>query len=114
MAAALEAQVAALAGALREYIAVRSDHELSDHLFYCQSCGWQGNDKSLLHHADDCAAMALLTADATHLAALDAARREVCAAERFVESTYSGTPTGNEARKRLGAALDALAKLEGK
>ena len=89
--AALEAQVAVLAAALSD---VESDE--------CRAC----NAYLLARNS--------LTADAQHLAQLDAARREVCAAAEFVESTYTGTPTGNDARERLRAALDALAKLEGR
>lgn len=88
--AALEAQVAALAGALRE---IEADQ--------CYAC--------LSFHTT----RSVLTADAAHLSALDAARREVCAAAVGIEIPgVDDARTPTQKFDRLRAALDTLAKLE--
>lgn len=115
--AALEAQVAALAGALRPFAQFIDQWEqkplagMADE-FYAIHTGteWEAS----LRRSDCLTARAALTADATHLAQLDAARREVCKIAAFLDSTYAGTPTGEDVRTRIRTALDALAKLEGR
>lgn len=92
--AALEAQVAALAGAL--------DHA-HDAMVQCPECS----------PAEAYRAEAALTADATHLAALDAARREVCAKADKLSEWNPFAPGEVEQWDSLLEALDALAKLEG-
>ena len=105
--AALEAQMAALAGALQDFVdefpLVDSDGQEP----YCdmQGCiGGRGRDHK--HWCPVPRGRAVLTADATHLAQLDAARREVC------EQVESHCDCYTHADVR--AAIDALAKLEGR
>lgn len=102
--AALEAQNAALAQALHLQLHSRR----ADGDCYCEmrTFGQKGSK-----HDDGClAARAALTADATHLAQLDAARREVCAAAEAWRTAQSHEE--DERTVRLCAALDVLAKLE--
>lgn len=106
--AALEAQNAALAGALQDFVdefpLVDSDGQEP----YCdmQGCiGGKGRDHK--HWCPVPKGRAALTADAQHLAQLDAARREVCR----VAFAFCA---GKAQLQQLVAALDALAKLEGR
>lgn len=110
--AALEAQNAALAGALQDFVdefpLVDSDGQEP----YCdmQGCiGGKGRDHK--HWCPVPKGRAALTADAQHLAQLDAARREVCA---DMERIAWHNLTAAEAQRIARAALAALAKLEGR
>ena len=110
--AALESQVAALAGASWELC--REFRETLDHRINHDHYEQWVIDKSvaILTAAEDS-----LTADAQHLAQLDAARREVCAAaERIYAAIRAAVPgvMPLDPLVDLRAALDALAKLEGR
>ena len=105
--AALEAQVAALAGFVSRLNALRGD-------LYEHGGTWEHWLHQWPQFADELQALA--TADATHLARLDAARREVCAAAEQLYAAIRAAGPGTiplEPLMDLRAAVDALAKLEG-
>lgn len=118
--AALEAQVAALAGALRHTYS--EDIRIAAELVRCVGPDDLPRKWSDLIDREPVVELALalrreadalsphLTADTSHLAALDAARREVCAAAVAFRGEHGWRANGSG--DRLRAALDALATLE--